>query len=424
MNIKDIILKKENALELTKDEIYYFVNEYTNGNITDSDMTLLLKAILKNDMTFDETFNMTDAMIKTGNVMDLSSINGIKVDKHSTGGVGDKTSLIVLPIVSSLGVKLAKLSGKGLGHTGGTIDKLDSIPGFKSYLSEEEFIKQVNEIGIVDACQTKTLVPADKKIYALRDITNTTQSIPLIASSIMSKKIASGADKILLDVKTGSGALINNLDECIKLAKLMVKIGNKYGRKTIALITDMNEPLGCSIGNSIEVKEAIDVLNLKGDLKLTKLCIIISSYMVMLGKNISFEEAKNEVINALETKKAYNKFLEFIKYQHGDLSKIKESKNKKDIYSNKEGFVFDIDEVRLAKLCLNMGSGRKNKDDIINYNVGIKIYKHINDYVKKAEILATIYYDDIDVVDDDVIDSFIISDEKNKEVKLIYALVE
>lgn len=424
MNIISIIEKKKNNEVLTEEEIDYFINGYTLGIISDAQASALLMAICINGMNDDETYYMTKAMVNSGDTLNLSSIDGIKVDKHSTGGVGDKTTLIVAPIVASASVKVAKLSGKGLGHTGGTIDKLDSISGFNSNLTEEEFIKQVQDIGIVDAMQTKDLVPSDKKIYALRDVTGTTRSIPLIASSIMSKKIAAGADKIVLDVKTGSGALITDLKDSVELAKLMVSIGKKYNKETVALITNMDEPLGCTIGNALEVKEAIEVLEGVGNEKLTKLCLTISAYMISMGKNISLDDALKEAIEALESKKALEKFKEFIKYQGGDINKIEVSDKTFKVYSNTSGYLNDIDETKLAILCSSMGSGRQNKEDKINYKVGIKINKHMGDYINKNDLLATIYYDDKKISEDEVRNCFIITSVKEEELPLIYGVIK
>lgn len=424
MDIISIIEKKKNKMSLTKEEINYVVNSYVSRIVSDAQMSSLLMAICINGMDFLETFYLTDAMVKSGDIIDLSQIDGIKVDKHSTGGVGDKTTLIVAPIVASSGVKVAKLSGRGLGHTGGTIDKLESINNFNSNLSTEEFINQVKKIGIVDAQQTKNIVPADKKIYGLRDVTGTTNSIALIASSIMCKKLASGADKILLDVKTGTGALIPDYNESVKLAKLMVKIGNKYNKQTACYITDMNEPLGNTIGNGLEVQEAIEVLLNKGDKRLTKLCIELSAKMISMGKKISLSSAKKEAIYLLESKKAYEKFKEFVKYQNGDIENIKISDNVDLIYSVDEGYVYDIDEIKLALECLNMGSGRKNKDDKLKLGVGIRKYKSIGSYVKKGELLAKVYYEDVRADENMIRDSFKISSKKKKKNPLIYKVIE
>lgn len=424
MNIVSIIEKKKDKKPLTCDEINYAVNGYVMGIISDAQMSSLLMAICINGMNMDETYFLTKAMIESGDQIDLSKIPGIKVDKHSTGGVGDKTTLVVAPIVSACGVPVAKLSGRGLGHTGGTIDKLESIKGFRSDLSEEEFIKQVREIGIVDAEQTKEIVPADKKIYALRDVTGTTRSIPLIASSIMSKKIAAGADKIVLDVKTGSGALITDFEESVELAKTMVMLGKKFNKETIALITDMNEPLGSAIGNGLEVEEAIKTLEGNGEKSLVTLSITLAAYMISLGKEIPFEEAKEEAIDALTSKKALNKFKEFVKYQGGDIKSVNVSKKTYDIYANGSGYVKDIDETLLALECLNMGSGRKNKDDVINPGVGMVVKKHIGDYVKKGDALVTVYYDNVKVNDVNVIKSFILSEKKEEGFPLIYTVIK
>ena len=319
MNIKDIINKKENKLELTKEEIDYVVNNYVNGNISDEDMTLLLNAITKNDMTTKETYDLTISMLNSGDKIDLSSIEGIKVDKHSTGGIGDKTTFVVLPLAASLGVKIAKMSGRGLGYTGGTIDKLESIPGFKTTITNDEFIKEVNDINMAIVSQTENLVPADKKIYALRDVTGNVESIPLIASSIMSKKLASGSDKIVLDVKVGKGAFMKNIEDAKRLSRLMVDIGNNHGKETIAILTNMDYPLGNTVGNSLEVIDAIKTLEGKGDKNFTNLCIILASYMVSLSKSISVEDAIDMVKNNLYNGEGLKKFKEFVKYQGGDL---------------------------------------------------------------------------------------------------------
>lgn len=424
MNIVSIIEKKKDKKKLNEDEIIYAVNGYVLGLISDAQMSSLLMAICINGMDDEETYYMTKAMVNSGDKINLSSISGIKVDKHSTGGVGDKTTLIVAPIVAAAGVKVAKLSGRGLGHTGGTIDKLESIKGFSSDLTIDEFVKQVKEIGIVDAEQTKDIVPADKKIYALRDVTGTTKSIPLIASSIMSKKIAAGADKILLDVKTGSGALITNLEDSIKLAKLMVLIGKRYGKKTVAFITDMNEPLGNAIGNGLEVKEAIDVLSGNGDKRITELCIELSAKMISLGKEIPYDEAKKEATYILESKKGLEKFKEFVKYQGGNINDIAVSTNVFSVYAKNEGYIYDIDEICLALECLKMGSGRKNKEDKIKPGVGIVKHKSIGDYVKKGDLLAEVYYEDVKADLNIVEEAFMLSSKKQEHFPIIYTVIE
>ena len=423
MNIKDIVIKKNEKKELSYEEIKYFVDNYINGNINDEDMTLLLKSIMKNDMTEDETFNLTKVMIESGDVIDLSNIKGIKVDKHSTGGIGDKTTLVVGPLVASLGIKVCKMSGRSLGFTGGTIDKLESIKGFKTNLTMDEFIKQVNDISIAITSQTGNLVPADKKIYALRDVTNTTESIPLIASSIMSKKIASGSDKIVLDVKVGKGAFMKDIESAKKLANTMINIGKKFNKEVVAIITNMNYPLGFTIGNSLEVKEAIDTLDGLGEERFTNLCVILASYMVSIGKNISVEESFDLVVEKLNDKSALNKFKELISYQGGNIDDIKISKKKYPIISNKEGYLVDIDSLALAKYVNSLGAGRINKDDKINHEVGLLLNKKVNDYVQEGELLGYVYSNK-EVDTSSLIDKFIISDKNIEEVKMILEVLK
>lgn len=420
--IIDIINKKENNLELTKEEIEYFVSNYVNGNISDDDMTLLLNAITKNDMSIEETYNLTIAMLNSGETIDLSSIDGIKVDKHSTGGIGDKTSFVVLPLAASLGVKIAKMSGRGLGYTGGTIDKLESIPGFKTTITNEEFIKEVNDINMALVSQTENLVPADKKIYALRDVTGNVESIPLIASSIMSKKLASGSDKIVLDVKVGKGAFMKNLDDARKLSRIMVDIGNKHGKETIAILTNMDYPLGNAVGNSLEVIDAINTLEGKGDKNFTNICIILASYMVSLARSISVEDAIDLVKQNLYNGKGLEKFKEFISYQGGDLSKLETSKYV-EIYSNKSGYLADIDTMKLALLVRDLGAGRKNKEDSIDHTVGVELFKHINDRVEENDLLLKVYSNkEINI--NDYLDLFTISDEKTEDKKIVLDIIK
>ena len=423
MNIIDIIVKKENKLELTKEEIKYVVDEYVNGNIDDARMSSLLTAITINGMTFNETYNLTISMLESGDKIDLSSIEGIKVDKHSTGGIGDKTTFVAVPLAASLGVKVAKMSGRSLGYTGGTIDKLESIPGFKTVLTEEEFIKEVNDINMAIVSQTENIVPADKKIYALRDYTGNTESIPLIASSIMSKKLASGSDKIVLDVKVGEGAFMKNIDDARKLTKLMVDIGNRNGKETVAILSNMEDPLGYAVGNSLEVKEAIETLKGKGDKNFTNLCIIIASYMVSLSKSISIEDAIDMVKTNLYNGKGLEKFKEFVSYQGGDLDKIGEASNVVEIYSNKCGYVTDINSVGLSKLVSDLGAGRKSKDDEIDHLVGVELCKNINDEVDINDLLLKVYTNkEIDA--QEFIDLFTLSDEKREEVKIVLDIIK
>ena len=390
MNIIDIINKKRVGEELSKEELAFMFNGYLEGTVKDYQMSSLLMAICINGMTKQEIFDLVDIFIESGDVLDLSSLPGIKVDKHSTGGVGDKVSLIIGPIVASCGVVVPKMSGRGLGHTGGTIDKLESIKGFNTNLTEEEFIKQVKDIGLAITGQTKNLCPMDKVIYALRDVTGTTSSIPLIATSIMSKKIAGGADKILLDVKVGEGALMKTQEDALKLAHIMTEIGSFYKKEVVCEITDMNTPLGDNIGNSLEVLEAIDVLNGKTGI-LRDLCIKEASKMVSMAKNIDEEESRMEVLEALNSKKAYKKFLEFVKYQKGDIESLKVSPYKIDIKSSKNGVLKRISALSLGKLSVSLGAGRINKEDIIDHTVGIVLHKHINDEIKVNDILCTLY---------------------------------
>ena len=390
MNIVEIITKKKSKLELTREELEFAFNGYLNGNVKDYQMSALLMAICLNGMTDSETFNLVDIFIKSGDVLDLSSIPGVKVDKHSTGGIGDKITLIIGPIVSSCGVIVPKMSGRGLGFTGGTIDKLESIKGFKVQLTEEEFIRQVKEIGFAVTGQTSNLCPLDKVIYALRDVTGTTDSIPLIAASIMSKKIAGGADKIFIDIKCGNGAMMKTMDDALKLKDIMVRIGDFYNRKTICEISDMNVPLGSNIGNSLEVIEAMDVLKGKTG-SLRDLSIKISTEMVSVAKEISMEDAKKEVLNVLDKGIAYNKFLEFVKYQKGDINSLEVSKNIQEIKSDKNGKVITINALNIGKLSCSLGAGRVSKEDSIDYSVGIVLNKLVDDEVKVGDTLFTLY---------------------------------
>ena len=423
MNIIDIIVKKKNGETLTYDEIRYAVDNYVNGEIKDYQMSALLMSIVINGMTEEEIFDLTKIMLESGDKIDLSKIKGIKVDKHSTGGVGDKTSLVALPLAASCGVPIAKMSGKGLGFTGGTIDKLESIKGFNTNISEERFINQVNDIGISLVSQSGNLVPADKKIYALRDVTGTTESIPLIASSIMSKKLASGADKIVLDVKVGRGAFMKTIDDAKKLSETMIKIGNNFGKEVVALITNMDYPLGYTIGNAIEVKEALDTLNGNGEEKFTKLCLVLAAYMVSIGKEISVEEALDMVTEKLNNKEALNKFKELIKSQDGDINNISLSKEKIDLTSRKNGYITDINPIVLAEFINKLGAGRQNKDDKINYGVGIKLNKKINDKIDIGDSLLTIICDEkIDI--SELHNAFKISNEKIDNPKIIFDVLK
>lgn len=422
MNIVDIIIKKKNNKILTEEEIKYVIENFDNGDIKDYQMSSLLMAIVINGMTDEEVIYLTKYMVESGGKIDLSNLSNV-VDKHSTGGVGDKTTLIISPIVASCGCKVAKMSGRGLGYTGGTIDKLESIPGFNVNLSKNDFIKEINDIGMVITSQTEDIALADKKIYALRDVTGTTESIPLIASSIMSKKIASGSKNLVLDIKVGEGALIKNIDAARDLANLMIKIGKENDMKVVCLLTNMDIPLGNNIGNSLEVLEAINTLYYAPDNNLMKLCIELASYMVKLGLNISYEEARNMVLEVINNRKAYHKLLEFIEYQGGDYNKLPKSNYEYEIKSDKEGYLIDLNSLELAKLSSNLGSGRKNKEDKIDYSVGIIINKNINDKVNIDDTILTLYTNkEIPSIDNDKL--FIIGNEINNDIKLIYEVIE
>ena len=375
--ILDIISKKANKYELTREELETIFMGYLNDEVKDYQMSAFLMAICINDMSDSEVFALTDIFIKSGDVLDLSFIDGVKVDKHSTGGVGDKTTLIVAPLVASCGVPVIKMSGRGLGYTGGTIDKLESIPGFIVNLSEEEITKQAKDIGIVITSQTKDLAPLDKKVYALRDVTATTNSIPLIASSIMSKKIAGGADKIVIDIKVGSGALLKTQEEAERLSSLLIKIGTYYQKEVRTVISNMDVPLGYNVGNKLEVLEAIEVLKGNQQGKLLDLSLDLATKMVSLGKDITEKEALKEVKGNLESGKALNKFLEFIEYQHGDVNNLSIDAKVYNIKANKSGVLKDINALAIAKLSESLGAGRKSKEDKIDYNAGVVIRKNI-----------------------------------------------
>ena len=422
MNIIEIIEKKKNKEILTNEEIEYVIENFLNGNIKDYQMSSLLMAICINGMEKDEIFNLTKAMLDSGDKIDLSEIKGTKVDKHSSGGIGDKTTLVLLPIVASLGVNVAKMSGRGLGFTGGTIDKLESIDGFEVEKSREDFLKQVEEIGIALVSQSGNLVPADKKIYALRDVSGTVESIALIASSIMSKKLASGADAIVLDVKVGKGALMKNVESARKLGKTMKEIGEAFGKKMSIFLTNMEEPLGYAVGNGLEVKEAIDTLKGNGPKDLEYLCFKLASQMVSFGLSIPVEEAEEKVKEVLKNGKAYQKFEEWITYQGGDINKIEISSNYQEIRSSKEGFITNIDALKIGYLVKDLGAGRNKKEDEIDYGVGVVIHKKVGEYIKQGESLLTIYYNK-EYKEEDFINCFIISDKQKEKNKLIYEIM-
>ncbi len=419
MNILDIIDKKEQNQKLTYEELKYVVNGFLNGEIKDYQMSAFLTEIDLLGMSDEETLDLTDIMLKSGEVLNLN-INA--VDKHSTGGVGDKTTLVLAPLVASLGVNVAKMSGRGLGHTGGTIDKLESIPGFKTNMTLENFQNQVKKIGIALVGTMGNLVPADKKIYALRDVTGTVDSIPLIASSVMSKKIASGSNKIVIDLKVGEGALVNNLKDAEKLGKLMIKIGKHYNKETACLLTNMNEPLGRAVGNALEVVESINTLKGNGPADLIELVTELSSLMVSMEKGISEEEAKTMSLENLKNGQAYRKFLEWVTAQGGDISNIKISQNKKHLTAPKSGYITQIDALEIGKLARNLGAGRLTENDKIDHEVGFVINKKVGDKVEAGETLITVYYNEKTVPDEEVLNCFKIDDYEVKPKLIIEKL--
>lgn len=422
MDILDIIDKKERNEKLSKAELEYIINGFLDGTIKDYQMSAFLTEVDILGLTEEETINLTEIMMKSGETIKLD----IKplVDKHSTGGVGDKTTLIVAPLVASLGVNIAKMSGRGLGHTGGTIDKLESIKGFHTEMTLDDFKNQVNKIGIALVGQMGSLVPADKKIYGLRDVTGTVDSIPLIASSVMSKKLASGADTIVIDLKVGSGALVENLEEARELGNLMVKIGNKNSKKTACLLTNMDQPLGYAIGNSLEVIESIQTLNGNGPQDLNELVIRLASLMVSLGKDIPLEEAAKKVKENLFNGKGYAKFKEWIEAQGGDINSIEVSEKTKNILSNQEGYISKIDALKIGKLVRILGAGRLTKDDTINHEVGILLNKKVGDKVEKGEKLLTIYYEDKEVTDKEILDCFEITEQFIEKPSVIIDMIK
>ena len=424
MDIIEIINKKRLNRELSREEIEYSINGYLDGNIKDYQISSLLMAICINGMNDRETIDLTDIMLNSGDKLDLSKIDGIIVDKHSTGGVGDKVTLVLGPILASLGVKIAKMSGRGLGHTGGTIDKLESIPGFNTNLTNEEFINQVNDINIAIVSQTGNLVPADKKLYALRDVTGTVESIPLIASSIMSKKLASGADVIVIDVKVGNGALMKDIDSAKKLANLMCKIGKNYNKVIICILTNMSEPLGYAIGNSLEVIESINTLKGNGPKDLLEIVMTICSMIISPIKNISVDEARNLIFTTINNGNAYNKFLELVKNQRGDINNIRVSSKYYSIRSNKSGYINKINAYKLGNIARSIGAGRLELTDKIDYEVGLVLSKKVGDYVNVNDELLKIYINDKHADINEIIDCFVISDELINLDPLIYEIIK
>ena len=432
MRMIDIIEKKRDGNALTKEEIGFFVEGYTNGSIPDYQMSSLLMAIFFQNMTDEERADLTMAMVNSGETIDLSGIEGVKVDKHSTGGVGDTTTLVLGPLVAACGVPVAKMSGRGLGHTGGTIDKLEAIEGFHVELTSEQFIKQVNELKVAVIGQSGNLTPADKKLYALRDVTATVNSIPLIASSIMSKKIAAGAGAIVLDVKTGDGAFMKTTDDARELAQAMVRIGNNVGRKTMAIISDMSQPLGRAIGNSLEIVEAIDTLKGKGPDDLTELCLTLGSQMVVVGeKAATLEEAREMLLAVIEDGSALEIFRQFIKWQGGnekivdDISLLPQASYKFEVPASQDGFVTFMEADEIGTAAMLLGAGRATKESEIDLAVGIVLNKKVGDSVSKGDSLATIYSnrEDVQEVMDKLIKYINIESTKKDAPTLIYEVI-
>ncbi|MFA9456952.1 pyrimidine-nucleoside phosphorylase [Halalkalibacter sp. AB-rgal2] len=429
MRMVDIIAKKRDGEELEKAEIRYVINEYTNGSIPDYQMSAFAMAIYFQDMTMKERAELTLAMVETGDQVDLSEIEGIKVDKHSTGGVGDKTTIALAPLVAAVGVPVAKMSGRGLGHTGGTIDKLESIPHFSVEMKPSEFIELVNRNKLAVVGQTGNLAPADKKLYALRDVTASVNSIPLIASSIMSKKIASGADAIVLDVKTGSGAFMKEYDQARELAEAMVEIGEQLGRRTTAIISDMSQPLGYTVGNSLEVKEAIGLLKGEGPNDLYELCMRLGSQMVYAAKKAkSLKKAREMLEEVIENGEALNVLKRFIESQKGDPSivdhpsKLPVANRLVQVVSQYTGYVKTIDTEQIGVAAMQLGAGRATKESKIDLAVGIELHKKLGDHVKQGDNLATLHVNDcsFEQVVQIVENAYGYSEEKVAPPNLIY----
>ncbi len=431
MRMIDIIEKKRDGKSLTKEEIEFFVNGYTHGEVPDYQASSLAMAIFFQDMNDEERAALTMSMVNSGEKIDLSDINGIKVDKHSTGGVGDTTTLVLAPLVAAVGVPVAKMSGRGLGHTGGTIDKLESVKGFNVEISEKDFIKLVNDNQVAVIGQSGNLTPADKKLYALRDVTGTVNSIPLIASSIMSKKIAAGADAIVLDVKTGSGAFMKTLDDAEALAHAMVRIGNNVGRNTMAIISDMSQPLGNAIGNALELKEAISTLKGNGPKDLTELVLTLGSQMVVLAEQAtSLDEARQMLIDAIKTGKALNKFKTFLSNQGGDDSivdspeKLPSAKYQVEFKAKKDGYITEIIANEIGVASMMLGAGRQTKEDVIDLGVGIVLNKKVGEHVEKGENILTIHTNTKEI--DDILyklDNSITIESKGETPTLIHKII-
>lgn len=430
----DIIHKKREGKVLNKEEITYFIEGFVNQKIPDYQVSALLMAIYFHGMAQNELANLTKAMVESGDQIDLSSINGIKVDKHSTGGVGDTTTLILAPLVAACGTSVAKMSGRGLGHTGGTIDKLEAFDGFNVEISNETFIDLVNRNQIALISQSGNLTPADKLIYALRDVTATVDSIPLMASSIMSKKIAAGTDAIVLDVKVGDGAFMKNIDEARDLAQTMVHIGNDLGRKTVAVISDMNQPLGKAVGNALEVKEAIATLNGEGPRDLEELCLTLGSQMLVLaGDAPDAEAAREKLLEVMKNGKAYEKFITLIESQGGNSDHIKnpdllpKAPIVYEVHSETEGYIESIHSEQIGMIAMLLGAGRATKDDVIDQGVGVVLEKKLGDYVKQGDVLLTLHMnsgDQADTFKEKVLNAFEIGSSKPKLDPLIHGIIQ
>ena len=435
MRMVDLIIKKRQGESLSREEIAFWIDGYVNGIIPDYQTSAMCMAIVFKGMTEEEVINLTDLMEHSGETLDLSNLKGVKVDKHSTGGVGDKTSLVLGPMVAACGATLAKLSGRGLGHTGGTLDKLESIPGYNIAISGERFAKQVNSIGIAIAGQTQSLVPADKKMYALRDVTGTVESIPLIAASVMSKKLAAGTDAILLDVTLGNGAFMKDIDQARKLAKLMVKIGNGLNRDTRAVLSNMNEPLGLAVGNALEVKEAIAALHGEGPEDLMELCYTSGSVMLVQAKIAKDQsEARKMLEKVVRDGSAFVKFLEMVQAQDGDVEyllhpeKFPLAKSIIPIYAKEEGYVKDINALEIGLASMTLGGGRETLDDVIDMAAGIMLNKKVGDYVKEGEPLCYLHSNNnvtlINRVAKEVYDSFVITKEFVEKPRVVLEIIQ
>ncbi|HYE68578.1 MAG TPA: pyrimidine-nucleoside phosphorylase [Anaerovoracaceae bacterium] len=434
MNMYDIIYKKREGGALDKEEIEFFINGYTDGSIPDYQAAALLMAIFLKKMNKEETYALTKAMKNSGDVIDLSEIEGVKVDKHSTGGVGDKTTLIVGPLAAACGVPIAKMSGRGLGFTGGTVDKMEAIPGFKTSVEAKDFIALVNRVGLSVIGQTAHIAPADKKLYALRDVTATVDNLSLITSSIMSKKLASGSDAIVLDVKCGNGAFMERFEDACELGELMVEIGKADGKKTIAVITDMNQPLGLAVGNSLEVIEAIETLKGKGPKDITELSLTLASYMIYAGEKAdSPEEGYQMALEALESGAALNKLAEFIAGQGGDPKVIHDHtllprpSCLAEIHCQVDGFVGSIEARAIGLASQHSGAGRATKEDSIDLSAGIMLYKKVGDPVRKGDLLATVYGNDqirVDKGAQEATGAFRIQDSKPEELPLVKKVIQ